>query len=401
MADETLKIYKPLTTDDVHKGYTETYTTLTRSQSNLAWYLVDRSDDVLWSGTSTDYMKNLFHSFGISREDDNDWFKALNGVTDYFNAKRMLIIDITTFNDGLIDGNTLTVNVPTGTTLGDHVTFYGSNYVGSPYKDQTDDYLAAAQYITGGYGGAVCYLFGKTAGTGALNSGTFNSGYSYPYSGNVNGETHPNLAYISSWEPSATKTKPHLKAISRQHATDGVGYDMPYGLAFLEKGIIVLFDYTSRTDFIGDDTQSEGGEANIGGSGADLIWTGNNVGTFVARFNNSQNSNANIRQNIQFTGATGTHGAVGASVSFKTITKHYGLTYFCHAGPGEFNSTSNHTYNHEKAYFVPSQSDSLYISEVALYGEDTSVGPLAFAKISPPVKKDVLESLTFKVSLNI
>ena len=76
------------------------------------------------------------------------------------------------------------------------------------------------------------------------------------------------------------------------------------------------------------------------------------------------------------------------------------MIYFCHAGQHEFNSTSNHTYNHARAYYRPEEADSIYVSGIALYADDSDV-PLAYAKLSEPVEKSKLDTLTFKVTLTI
>lgn len=75
------------------------------------------------------------------------------------------------------------------------------------------------------------------------------------------------------------------------------------------------------------------------------------------------------------------------------------MIYFCHAGQNEFNSTSNHTYNGRRAYYRPEEATSVWVTEIGLYDENDTI--LAYAKLSEPVEKNKLETLTFKVELEL
>lgn len=384
MADRLLK-FKPITVDDVYKGLDKSYGTIqTASGYDLRWWYVDRENIALMSPFEDD-MKNLFHSFGISREDQEDWFKVFN-VTDYYNAKRMVIITLPQSGiTSMIDGSTLEVNIPTGLTAGQHVTFYGSTF--EAYPDPLTDKQISLEYADSVYGGAYCYLFANTYGQNCLPSATFEAGTHHPYTGNVNGAANPN-AGENSWDHDAANVVPHLSASHWEEGDDGK--DQPYGVALLDRGIIVLFDMYGRTDFI-DNT--------ILATGSSTLWTAA-VGSFYADTftggSAESNANNNNRQEISFNGSVG---IVGASVTYRTIDQAYKMVYFCHAGQAEFNSTSNHTYNQKKAYFRPEESDSLWITEVGLYDDNDDL--LAYGKLSEPVEKNKLETMTFKVELQL
>ena len=91
MAEE-IKIHKPLTADNVFKGRDKVYSTQTTwSGESLVWYYVERTGST--ASPLTDSLKNLFQSFGLSREDTEDWFKVFN-VNTWYNAKRMLVASI-------------------------------------------------------------------------------------------------------------------------------------------------------------------------------------------------------------------------------------------------------------------------------------------------------------------
>ena len=386
-----LTVYKPLTENDMFKGVSKTYSQFTSAtETQLSWYMVSR-DDTDWSG-SDDNLKNLFKSFGLAREDDDDWFKALSMVDDWYNAKRMIIIAMDMDDDwGYIDGSTLEINVPTGTTGALYNIFYGSLYNGVNYNDGTDEFVASSEFDVGVYGSSYVYLFPKTSGQQSIQANCYPSGWHMPYSGQVDGHENPNVDYVNSayaWVANENKRSvPHLRATHSTKAGD-IGYDAPYGIAFLERGLIVLFDYEGRTDYIGHTPLS-----------ASTIWAANSAGLFVARNNvtGTQNSDGDNRYNISFTGTVADD---TATVSYRLIKNDYKMIYFCHAGQGEFNSTTNHTYNHAKGYFRPSESDSIYVTEIALYGEGSDA-VLAYAKLSEPVEKNMLETLTFKVELEI
>ena len=409
-----LRIDKPLTTDDIFKGVVDTFSDFeTYDAEKLQWYMVTRNQiDGSWPAWSdeADDMRNLFKSFGLAREDDNDWFKAIHGVTDYYNATTMMIGVIDQDLVGsYIDGSTLRLNVPMGTGSTDYVTFYGSQFVGAPFNDSNENFIAATKEERSVYGAPICALYpnsaagGTTPWNGPVPANSVPTDWSFPYKGTFRGEEHPNEPYVTgsgSFIASETKrTTPHLRATHHHHAT-GIGYDMPFGLAFLDRGIFIIFDYKNGSKFL------ENQDAIYTGTSASTIWEVDNgdLAAFSGGTTN-KNSTADNRKKIHFA-ETGdfTAGVVHSQVNFRTITREYKMIYFCHAGTGEFNSTTNHTYNHAKGYFVPSEADSVWVTEVALYGPDSDPHasrrePIAYAKLSEPVEKNRLETLTFKVSL--
>lgn len=384
MADNILR-FKPLTADDMFKGFDKSFSTVsTANGEDLVWHYVDRSN-VAWS-TSADDMKNLFHSFGIAREDEEDWFKVFN-VVDWYNAKRMVIIEIPQANiQSYIDGATLKVNVPVDTGATDYVTFYGSTFAG--YPDPVNGYQITPDHSEGVYGGAYVYLFANTDSglAGALPSGTYEAGTHHPYTGTVEGHKNPNSG-MNNFDPDTASTVSHLAATHWQRGDNG--NDRPYGIAFLDRGLIVIMDFYNRTDFIGNTELSGTAVWNVNS-------TGNFVATTVSGGTMEQNSVTAWRKDIVF---TGTNANTSASVTYRTIDQSYKMIYFCHCAQNEFNSTSNHTYDHKKGYYRPEEADSLWITEIGLYDDDNEM--LAYAKLSEPVEKNKLETLTFKVELEL
>lgn len=380
MAD--IKRFKPLTTQDVFKGFDKSFGSVqTITGSSIRWDFVSRSGETY--STTADDMKNLFHSFGIAREDQDDWFKVFN-VVDWFNAKSMVIASIPQSGvSSYIDGSTVKINVPIASGSAQYTTFYGSTY--ESYPDPITALQIAQDHADSSYGGAYCYLFANSTGTGALPTGTFVAGEIHPYTGTVNGGPNPN-ALRSSFDVDPSVVTPHLSATHWEMGD--TGNDKPYGVALLDRGIFVIFDYYNRNDFISKTALS--GVA---------VWNSASA-AFGAVTYTAGTAQANIgttnRKHVSFTGA---NAVTNASITYRTIDQSYKMIYFCHCGQAEFNSTSNHTYNHKKAYYRPEESDSLWVTEVGLYDDNDDL--LAYAKLSQPVEKNKLETLTFKVELEL
>lgn len=404
MADTLLR-FKPIITEDVYKGIDKTYSVARQAyggpnwdgiaSEKITWHYVERTNEGNAWSSLTDDLKNLFHSFGISREDDDDWFKVFN-VNDWWNAKRMIIATIPQSGCGsYIDGSTVRINVPIGTGATEYVALYGSNFNG--YPDPVNGTQLAPEYADSVFGGAFCYLFGTTNGTlaqGNLPAVAFGTyGTDHPYTGTVDGGTNPNTG-IKDWDPdeavvgttwttaAATKS-PHYAATHWTHGD--TARDVPYGIALLEKGIFIIFDAYGRDDLVGST-----------GSSATTLWNASHTLFSAVTSAGTLNSSTANRKFISFEGV---NASANTSIFYRTVTQAYKMVYFCHAGQNEFNSTSNHTYNQKKAYFRPEEADSLWITEIGLYDDTDTL--LAYAKLSQPVEKNKLETMTFKVELEL
>jgi len=394
MADNLIK-FKSLTSEDVFKGSHKTYSSSQIAyDTGLTWYYVEKDNTT--SSPLTDSMKNLFHSFGLSRQDYDVALRAVN-LSDWYNAKRMIIATIPQSGCGTyIDGSSVVLRVPTGVTNNAFFTLYGSTYNGFPDPSGSGKQLAK-EYENTSYGCAYCYLFGATvppiAGGGAMPAGTYDR--ILPYTGLINGRTNPNSG-ITTFNPSeeavgASYASAHIVRSNHYAASPwngGTEGDIPYGIAFLEKGIFVIFDIYGRTDLIANSTIS-----------TDPIWTASSVGFSAYTITSStitKNTNSSNRKAIIFSGGSAN---TNASLYYRTVDQSYKMIYFCHAGQNEFNSTSNHTYNGRRAYYRPEEATSVWVTEIGLYDENDTV--LAYAKLSEPVEKNKLETLTFKVELEL
>lgn len=397
----TIEKFKVLEDGDQYKGLVVSYSNAQLAYGDgsdsdadqpLTYYYVDRQN----SAWNTDDLKNLFMSFGLSKELDSEQRTELNrlygGAIDWYSADRMLIVTVPQSGvSSYIDGSTAILRVPTGTTSGEYVEFYASTFEGQ--RDDLTGYDVAYQYVDKVYGGASAGLFVNTFGEGAWAGDAQGDGIQ-PYTGTIDGASHPN-AGISSWSGVNVEGRafyPHARATHQKRDPDS-GLDFEHGVAFLEKGIFVLFDDASRT-FLSTFLDSTGGTSGE-------IWTAGTAsfGAVTATGGTYEpNTNVNNRRAIAFTGSAAN---VNSRLYYRTVNEDYKLSYFCHAGQNEFNSTSNHTYNHRKAFFRPEESDDIYVTEIALYDDSGDGVPLAYAKLSEPVLKNQLETLTFKVTLDI
>jgi len=411
MAD-TIVRFKPITTDDMFKGVDKSYSPAKTAfggplygasagagtpSEYITWNYVERvSEGNTWSSL-TDDMVNLFHSFGISRADQETWFKMFN-VKDWYNAKRMIIASIPQSGCGThIDGSTVVLHIPTGVTADGFVSLYGSTFNG--YPDPITGRQIAREYEDNGYGGAWCYLFGTTnnsTGKGNLPARSYATGEYHPYTGNINGGPNPNSelrdfdpdeeTYSTSYMSSVATKSPHYAATHWEQGD--TGSDAPYGIALLEKGIFVVFDMYGRNDIIGSSQMS-----------STTVWNAKTAGAFSATTSTGSavfNSNTANRKSVHFEGP---YVASSATLYYRTVDQSYKMIYFCHAGQNEFNSTSNHTYNNKRAYYKPEEASSLWITEIGLYDVNNTM--MAYAKLSEPVEKSKLETLTFKVELEL
>jgi hypothetical protein len=396
MADQIIKM-KTLLGTDQFKGLDRSYSSAKNAYGDvgeggdetLTWYLVDRAT-THWG---TDSLKHLFMTLGLARENDADQsdLDRAFGFTDWYKGNVALIGQFPQSGvSSYIDGATVRVRVPTGTTSGDYVEFFGSTFQGHRDMGSGKD-VCIGNAGPSVYGGAFCYLFPDTQGPNSIDEDGFGE---HPYTGAIDGAVHVNKDAVS-WTGANTEAKtfyPHLRATQWTRNPDD-GRDVPYGIFLLERGLFAIFDMDGRTNFLGPEiTGKTSGDA----GGIFSADTATFDAVTVSAGTQEPNTNPANAMAIRFTGAAGLE---NARVFYRTVTEDYKLVYFCHAGQGEFNSTSNHTYDHRKAFFRPDEADDIYVTEIALYDDNQEV--MAYAKLSEPVTKNQLETLTFKVELNI
>jgi hypothetical protein len=362
------ELYKPIGEDDVFMGKTfDLGSFVTITGSDISWYYVTRGTE----DYGTLDMRNLYHSFDLISNGTNQNVVQISDIYGDPEGGDMIVgtFDRDLIGGSYIDGSTVVVNIPTGTTSDDKITYYGAAWNGEKmsYNNReyflTNDKLANKSQV----GGNAIYLFRGT-----------------PYTGYVNGEINVN-AGVSEWSPLPTGY-PHLKATP--NGDDG--RDVPEGILFLSRGIVVLFDNMN---------QSSTRTINSVFS-ANTMWTARTQNFSASTYtggSGEQNTNGSNREKISFIGSNAVD---TCNLTFRPITEDYKILYFCHAGVKEFNDTTNETYDHMKQ-FTNYQTDPVYLTELALYDDENDDQPIAYVKLSEPMEKDAAETLTFKVELDI
>lgn len=362
------ELYKNIENEDVFMGKTSelgSFTTI--SNTDITWYLVSRDAD---SYGTTD-MKNLYHSFDLISNPTNQNVIQVSDLYGDPEGGTMLVgvFDRTLIGGSYIDGSTVKVNIPTGSTASDYITYYGSAWNGELTRYNNRNYMLSNNKLSNKsqVGGNAIYLF-KDA----------------PYTGYVNGEPNIN-AGVSSWNalPSGYA---HVKATP--NGDDG--RDVPMGILFLSRGIVVLFDNVNQSTDTTIHTIYSGND----------MWTANTANFDAVTYSGGSsqiNTNNNNRNGIVWTGSAA---ATSTSISFRPVTEDHKIIYFCHAGVNEFNDTTNETYDHMKQ-FTKYEPDSVYVTELALYDDENDDQPVAYVKWSDPTEKNKTETLTFKVELDI
>ena len=360
----TINRFKVLTGEDSFAGRVKTYgNTTTKTGGDITFYYVTNPGGTDYS---TEDMRGLYHAFGLAGS-TGDWYNSFN-ISDHINAGDMVIGSFANAADlgSYVQGNTVQITVPTGTSTTDLTKYYGSTW-NSASVDTTDEQLASEFHpVHRDHGSAIAFLFSGDRWTGETKDSSMDPA-------------------VATWTSSSSL---HHKATLKHNAVDGVG-DIPEGICFLEKGLFCIFDNTNR------ETTAVSGDMDN-----DAIWSSVTSGFIATTYTGGSeeaNSNTANRDNVVFTGTSASGNCI---VSYNTVDKDHKLVYFCHARPSEFNSTSNHTYDHQKAFYRPDEADPLYITEVALYNTNMSKHkPIAYAKLSEPVEKTKFDTLTLKVEI--
>ena len=105
---------------------------------------------------------------------------------------------------------------------------------------------------------------------------------------------------------------------------------------------------------------------------------------------------------LSITGACDDFRSIWNDNNFQNTTELNSTIYFCMAGAGEFNYSSNPTYLTESKIIIknenPSANAKAYVTTIGLYSADNEL--LATAKLSEPIEKDQTNALTFRVRLD-
>lgn len=166
----------------------------------------------------------------------------------------------------------------------------------------------------------------------------------------------------------------------------------PYGLLFLDRGILVLdmsrsFDQGIRLTGSIDAVTNTSGIAQVSASLCRLA-TSASIDDFL-----------NHLCSTRFTASNET------AMTFQNVTNINSTIFFCRANPDSFNYSSNPTFTDDNNRIVVidegeelDQEAFTFVTSIGLYDDNNNL--LGVAKLSRPVLKDSERDLTFKVRLD-
>ena len=358
-----IKRFKELTGDDSFAGRIKTYSdTITVSGGDITYYYITNPGSA--AGHNTESLRGLYHSFGLA-QDEGDWWNTYQ-VYDHINAGDMIVGVFADAADlgSYVQGNNIEIKVPVNHANSSY-SYYSSTW-NTSYTDTAGEELASEYHPTHrDHGSAVAFLFADDRWTGDTTDVSAD-----PTS--------------QSWSSSPSGLNHRATLASRTTGIANSG-DTVDGIVLLEKGIFCVFDNINRGA-----TQCSANHSD------DTIWNGATADFTAINASGTTNSNPANRYGITF---TGTSANSSCQVIYNTVTNDHKLVFFCHAKPSEFNSTSNHTYDHQKAFYRPDEADPLYVTEVALYCDADKNKPIAYAKLSEPIEKTKFDTFTLKVEV--
>ena len=327
------------------------------TQSNLKFTYADRTNN------SREEV-NLFSSFRLPVNSQSvSYFTSAFGSTaaSYLNQDVIIFAPIPKDEYGeMIDGKTIKFEFP---TTGGTRTLYGTYSqtsagalsVGDALFSDNDERLGSSTYAIGA-------LTHDPVSTEAINPPNVNE----YYKSNVCLLFNDNIATPiggGSWATGWGTNNPYVVGSKEYYEfLQGVTYDQPVGIAYLDSGFVVITDPTLTHDidvagmFNADGTPYVGGTTDF----ADIYYS-----------------------------------ATSANAYFESINSEYVLNVLCVADTSEFNSSTNPTY-------IAASDNKVRISEVALYGDNGSGEPgelLAYGKLDRPVEKGVGDYLSFAVQI--
>ncbi len=166
----------------------------------------------------------------------------------------------------------------------------------------------------------------------------------------------------------------------------------PYGLLFLDRGILVL-DMSRSFDQAQDISGSIDCVTNTSGIAQ--------VSASLCRFATS----ASVDDFVDHLCSTRFTASNETTMTFQNVTNINSTIFFCRANPDSFNYSSNPTFTDDNNRIVVidegeelDQESFTFVTSIGLYDDNNNL--LGVAKLSRPVLKDSERDLTFKVRLD-
>ena len=341
------------------------------SGSSMTITKVDRTDTIFR------YFANLFTSFNlpITTSQQNKFSVGIYSGTSFqfLNTDRILVIDIPKNSYGeLIDGKSIHINLPVysgaltaNTVVHIYSTFFDSlqlrtignalysdpapesSEFGSKYDPNKElPGQADTQTRYSGYSSNVAYLFADKIYP--------------PFNNPTNSWATDNGKFLNQIGFTGTK-------FPASFANNGVvNADQPVGIAYLDKGFMVITNSTIVDNLAYTAATTSGGGINITGTSA-----------FTQ---------------IYFTAST------SANTTFNYVTTEFIQHVTCLAMPNEFYTSTNPTFIETYGNNITSNTN-VKVTEIGLYNKNREL--IAIAKTSEPLLKSKSNLLTFDISIKI
>ena len=333
--------------------------------SDLNFTLADRTD------LTQRFFGNLFSSFNlpITVEQIQEFTTGdfSNTAFQYLNHDKVIVVEIPKNTYGeMVDGKSIVLSVPTTSgTVTMYSTFFKNSIIDTAGQMlYSDPNLQSSQF---GQSYNIIELPGQ-AGLAKPLSG-YSSNVAYLFSDFVQ---HPENNSGYTWATSGIyfRTQTNLptgvigtKFAANYSSADGTTVDVPVGIAYLDKGFIVITHPSIVNNFQYTSGKTSGGFNYSGGTGYTQIY---------------------------FTS--------GSSLSFQSFDTEFIQHAVCIALPNEFYQSNNPSF--AEAYGADNLGNNpVAITEVGLYNSNLEL--IAVAKLNGPVPKTKSSILSFDISIKV
>lgn len=309
---------------------------------------------------------NLFASFNlpITVQEQSDFTTGIysNTAFQYLNQNTAIVLEIPKNTYGeLIDGKSISLTIPVGSgSTNVYSSFFKnailSHYIYSDPNQQSSEFGQTYQIQElPGQAGLATPLSGYSSNIAFL----FSDSIQHPQN-NSNLTWATNSQYFVN-EPNLPTGVVGSKYPANYSSLDGI-VDVPVGIAYLDKGFIVLthptivnnFSYTSALNL---DDSAYVGDANF----------------------------------------TQIHFASGSTLQFQSFNTEFTQHVICIALPNEFYQSNNPTFT--EAYGTNIANNPVAITEIGLY--NSSMDLLAICKSAAPIGKNVSSILSFDITIKV
>lgn len=319
---------------------------------------------------------NLFSSFNLPITDQQQSLFEVGGTFSNtaisgVNVDNIIIIEIPKNEYGeLIDGKTISLTLPivSGNTntpincFGTYFTDSAQNVTNANtiLSDSTSQaaYFGNTPSADNGYNSNVVFLFSNQISKPQLNTGT-----------TWNQWTTANK--YSTTNPLGSLSNKQFAVSSPDFNPNGTTCDHVIGIAYLDKGFIVITDPTIVNNFAYSAATSSGYDNIASGS----TYTGN----------------ANFTQ-VYFTDTT------KSNTSFTSIKTEFVQNIYAFAMPNEFYESENPTFLETYTDGNPN-NEPVYITEIGIYNEKMEL--IAIGKTSEPIPKTKNNVISFEIQLKL